>query len=367
MNSKKILLIDTSYPINSRNIRIIESLKMQYGSENIKYVAWNRDGRKINEDDAQNYVFCQYSPIGKRMIKLKNLNRFRNFIKETFQKFSPNVIIASHWECLALCVSLKKKNQIIIYENLDMPSGNPFIFKILRTIEKICLKKADAISYASRFYPMYYKWFKGSHIILENKIPTALAKPIPHTTENDDKLTIAFNGGVRYPEIFKNLFDAVEGLENVSIDIYGENGSNGDLVKKYGQGRSNIKFHGPYNYQEVPAIYSKMDIVWAVYPSKDFNVKLAISNKYNESIYYGVPGIFSTNTLLGKWVENNNIGYQVDGYSVSDIRNLIIMLRDNKKSEIIEKRKNMENGHLTSEKATWSEAVIPLLSFISSK
>ena len=109
MNSKKILLIDTSYPINSRNIRIIESLKMQYGSENIKYVAWNRDGRKINEDDAQNYVFCQYSPIGKRMIKLKNLNRFRNFIKETFQKFSPNVIIASHWECLALCVSLKKK------------------------------------------------------------------------------------------------------------------------------------------------------------------------------------------------------------------------------------------------------------------
>lgn len=363
MKQKRIILVDTSYPINSRNRRIIDSLKDIFGDENVKYVSWNRDGRSINAQDASNYIFSLNSPLGDRLKKLKNLYYFRRFLKTSLSDFAPDVIIASHWDSLVLCASLKKKQHVLIYENLDMPTGSTTVFKILRFIEKVSLNKTNAISYASRFYFPYYNWFSGQHFVLENKIPESMAVSIAHPTQNDKKLFIAFNGGLRYSGIFKNLFEAVDGLDNVNLDIYGGDSGEGDVIMKYAEGKKNITFHGPYKYEDIPTIYSKMDIVWAVYPSNDFNVKLAISNKYHESIFYGVPGIFAKNTLLGELVDNNKTGYQVDGYSVESIRNLIIKIRDNKSSEIAEKRQKM-NSLSANEKASWKESISPLINYI---
>ena len=366
MERKKIILVDTSYPINSRNRRILDSLKDIYGDENVKYVSWNRDGRNIDAKDTANYILSLNSPIGDRLKKLRNLFDFRRFLKTSLSDFAPDVIIASHWDSLILCASLKKKQQILIYENLDMPTVNAAVFKILRYLEKLSLNKTDAISYASRFYLPYYKWFRGQHFVLENKVPESMAIPIEHTTQNEKKLLIAFNGGLRYAEIFKNLFEAVDCLDNVNVDIYGGDSGEGDVIMKYAKGKKNIKFHGPYKYEEIPIIYSKMDIVWAVYPSNDFNVKLAISNKYHESIFYGVPGIFAKDTRLGEWVDANKIGYQVDGYSVESIRNLIVKIRDNKDTEIAEKKHNMESLSI-DEKASWKETISPLINYIKTR
>lgn len=363
MERKKIILVDTSYPINSRNRRIIDSLKDIFGDENVKYVSWNRDGRSIDVKDSANYIFSFNSPLGDRLKKLRNLVYFRRFLKTSLSDFAPDVIIASHWDSLVLCTSLKKKSQILIYENLDMPSGGRFVFNIIRYLERISLKKTDAISYASRFYLPYYTRFHGQHFVLENKVPEFMAIPIEHTTQEDKKLFIAFNGGLRYAEIFKNLFEAVNGLDNVSLDIYGGDSGEEEVIKKYAEGINNITFHGPYKYEEIPAIYSKMDIVWAVYPSNDFNVKHAISNKYHESIFYGVPGIYAKDTLLGELADSNKTGYQVDGYSVECIRDLIIKIRNNKQAEIVEKRRNMESLSV-GEKASWKELISPLIGYI---
>lgn len=364
MKSKKFILVETSYPINSRNLRLIDSLKEKFGFDNVKYIAWNRDGSEITDKDSNNYIFCRQSPFGDRISKLKNLWAFRRFLRKSLNHFSPDVIIASHWDSLVLCASLIKKRQSLIYENLDMPTGNKIVFHSLRVIERMALKRTDAISYASRFYQSYYKWFKGKHFILENKVPESLAIPIKHTTEGDNTLTIAFNGGLRYAEIFKNLFNAIGDLEGVKMDIYGGNSGQGNLIMRYAEGKNNITFQGAYNYEEIPDIYSKMDIVWAVYPANNFNVKYAISNKYHESIFYGVPGVFAKNTKLGELVENNNAGYQVDGYSIDDIKALIIKIRDNKKAEIEEKRYNMKY-HLSEDRKNWTETVSFLLDYLA--
>lgn len=365
MDCRKIILVDTSYPINSRNQRIVDSLKRVFGDGNVKYVCWNRDGRVISIDDFSNYIFCKESALGDKFSKLKNLFFFKRFLRASIKDFNPDVIIASHWDSLIPCASIKRSHQTLIYENLDMPTGSPFVFKILRRIEKKSLRKANAITYASRFYKPYYDWFQGEHMILENKIPESMAQSIEHKTNNKDELVIAFNGGLRYAKIFKNLFDAIRNIEGVHLDIYGGDSGEGALIMKYGEGNKNITFHGPYKYAEVPSLYSKMDIVWGVYPSDDFNVKLAISNKYHESVFYGVPGIFANNTKLGDWVKDNRIGYQVDGYSVESIRNLILYLRDNKYKEISEKRDNMVSLP-QAEKATWDIAMTPLINYIIS-
>ena len=45
--SRKILLIDSSYPINTRNSKILRSLKQVYPDFDIEIVTWNRENKTI--------------------------------------------------------------------------------------------------------------------------------------------------------------------------------------------------------------------------------------------------------------------------------------------------------------------------------
>lgn len=363
MSNPSVLLVDTSYPINSRNQRIIDSLRKVYGQNNVKVVTWLRDESSIRQCDIDEYIFQLVSPYANKLAKLKNIIKYYKFIKEVNNQFSPQIIIASHWDSLVLCSFLKNKNQHLIYENLDMPTGPTVVRSILRIFESCALKKTDAITFASRFYLPYYKSYKGKKIVLENKVPVGFEQ-ITKNRSTSKKLVITFNGGLRYADIMVNLIHAVGNLSNVELNFYGGS-SIGDAVKviyNAAENYSNIKFFGPYNYNQIPAIYSQTDLVWAVYPANDFNVKLAISNKYHESVFFGVPGIFAKNTNLGDYVEQTNSGFTVDGYSIADIRALIIKLRDNR-PELIKVSKNIENLRIKTSQ-TWDEEFESTLNMI---
>ena len=118
-HKNKILLIDTNYPINSRNQRIVDSLSNSVGSENVRVVTWYRDEAKNIHSDSE-YVYSHPSPLGDKWAKLKALRGYRNYIKKIIYSYNPKIIIASHWDSLLLASTIKKTNQILIYENLDI-------------------------------------------------------------------------------------------------------------------------------------------------------------------------------------------------------------------------------------------------------
>lgn len=370
---KGVLLVDSSYPINTRNYRIIDTLKAKIGENLIHFVTWNRENKEIKAGDNQNFILSLYSPLGDFKSKLKNLNKYRNYIKDINNRVRPKVLIASHWDNLILCALAKKKNQILVYENLDMPAGGKLVRRIINFFESLALKRTDCISYASRFFMPYYKNERIKHILLENKIPMKnaldleISKVKNKTKESlNNKVVVTFNGALRFPEMFENLFKAAGDLENVEIHLYGY-GTKSDYnkISAAAQPYSNIKFFGEYNYKDIPQIYSKSDFIWAVYPSRNNAVKYAISNKFYETIYYEVPGIFCDNTKLGDFVTSKNIGYKVDGYDVSQIRNLIINLRDN----IIEEKKKILKGiniYKENESLMWEDECKELLDYITS-
>lgn len=364
----KILLVDTAYPINSRNKRIIDSLRDAFGEENIKYIAWNRDERPIAELDKGNYIYECTSVLGNRIRKLKNLKGFSAFVRIANRDFKPDIIIASHWDSLAICSMMKGSSQKLVYENLDMPTGNYLTYNILRLIERRCLKKTDALIHASRFYKPYYQFYSGQQFILENKLPQALAIDITHTVDDSDKLIVSFVGGLRYAEMMKNLFEAAGNLDGVEIHLYGGGAGKAEenLIYEYAKPYSNIKFFGRYKYDDIPSIYSKIDVVWALYPSKDKNVKLAISNKFHESIYYRVPGIFAKGTKLGDLVVKQGIGFAVDGYNVDEIRDMICFIHTNKHNAIAKIKANI-NASSEKPNETWENAIQPILNHLSVK
>lgn len=322
-NSLHFLLIDSSYPINTRNGKIIFSLKRAFPHLSTSFITWNRDGRSVADIDKNMPIYNKKAGYGKALQKLINLWGYFRFLKSYNKRYSPKIIIASHWDMLLLASIFKTKGQILVYENLDVPtSGNKLILFVLKQIETFALRKTDAIIFASRFFETLYKKFNGCKMIIENKPLNHNALACPPVSEKNNALTISYIGLVRYADILKNLIDAVKGNNQVILYIHGE-GQDLDELKNYATGCSNIEFTGRFEQTDLPRLYACSDVVWAVYPNKDYNVKYAISNKFHESIEYKVPCIYSDHTKLGDFVEHNHIGLTVNPYNVQEIEALV--------------------------------------------
>ena len=100
---------------------------------------------------------------------------------------------------------------------------------------------------------------------------------------------------------------------------------------------SNIYMYGRYSYHDVHNFYNLSDLIWAAYPASNLNSKLAISNKFFESILFKKPGVFNINTALGNYVDKYKIGYTVEPESLDCIDNLFnrILNNDQEHREII--------------------------------
>lgn len=354
-----ILIVENLYPLQTRSLRIEKSLE-KYGF-NVHSAMWNRNGVEVTEDD-QHYIFSRVSR--NKLKKLASIRSYYNFVKEIIAHNTYDVLIASHWDMLFLCSLLKKNGQVLIYDNLDMPTHKYWMVrKIFKFLEIKALKKTDGVLYASRFFPKFYSPSKKS-LILENK-PLKYVYQGFKELPTSSKTTISFFGTLRYVKSLKILMDAAAKCDNINLVIRGS-GFAEELIsyaksKKY----ANVSlFVGWFDYGDLGKLVSETDVIWAAYPSKDFNVKYAISNKFFEAMVFNKPGIFSENTRLGKFVGEKNIGFTVDPYDVSSIEKLFEYLQNNG-GEIIKTTKKKLKA-FAPEDVFWEDEEQNLISFIRS-
>lgn len=317
----KILLVDESYPLNTRNTKILVSLEDCYPNAEIHVLTWDRAG----EFDLQNephdkwiwHVYKYSAAYGNKMQKLRGMFGYRSFCSEKVAALHPEVVIASHWNNLLMLPRLDYKSQMLIYENLDAPTGPMLSRRILNCIEHHYMKGALTV-HASRFYTSIYP-SKYDQIVLENK-PTIDVVSSDYSPKTP--LHIAYLGNMRYLSILKNLADAVRGDLRFKLSFHG-GGPDFMSLKKYVSGVPNIHMTGSYQYDDIATLYNDTDIIWAAYPNKDYNVRYAISNKFHESLAYQIPAIYAENTCLGEYVESSGLGFQVNPYSVGSITQLL--------------------------------------------
>lgn len=353
---KKILLIDGIYPINTRNTRIINSLTKKY---EVKFCAWNRE--KLIYNDERNYIYSSNEGYGNKIKKLFGMKKYLKFIKNTVKEYKPEILIASQWDMLLLVVLSGFRGKII-YENIDLPSSTrKIIIKILLLLEKVLLKKADGIIFASRFFEKLYINYNKNKIILENLPLKEIDLEQNIKLEKREKLRISFIGGLRYFNVMKNLLLAIQDMEKVEIYLIGKGAESKkfqEFINK--QKLKNIFLIGAYNYKDIKNFYLNSDLIWAVYPNRDYNVKFAISNKFHESILFNKPCFFSENTLLGNMVDKEKIGIVVNPYDIEAIKREIKNLTLNKilrlKDNIKKYKKNRE--------LFWEDIESDLLKFV---
>jgi Glycosyl transferases group 1 len=343
--------LDSAYPINSRNLRIYDYLKK---NNDIKVITWDRIGETKAVEN--NYiVFCRKANYGNKKEKLKNIPLYYKFIDQNIKKYNPDVVIASHWDMLLLSSIVKIKTKFkLIYENRDMVSSrSPKIKRILSLIERLALIKTDGMILASRFFKPHYKYFNKEKVIIENKVSNDMLK---YERKSSDKFRISFIGSVRFYEILINLIEVCKEIPTIEVNIYGDGPDKIALEQYITKNKiNNVKVHGKYSYKEIGKLYSITDLLWSVYPNTESsNKKYVIPNKYFESIYFGVPGVFPNNTKTGELVEDYNIGYTVDPISRKEIKKILNYASSNI-NDIDKKRTNLSN---INESIHWSDDIM---------
>ena len=152
----KVAFIDTSYPLNNRNDKLIDSFIHKYPDCEIHAITWNREKLPITESFYTVHSYEVRSQLGNYVDKLRKLFGFYKYVKTELRKIGPDIIIASHWESLIAGALYKGAANKLVYENLDIPTGGKLIRLILVMFERLSLKKTDMIIHASRFYKDLY-------------------------------------------------------------------------------------------------------------------------------------------------------------------------------------------------------------------
>lgn len=354
----KIVLIDTSIPLNTRNGKYIESIKQFLPDAELKVITWKRDNHSMIIP-AFYEVYCQHAEYGNWWKKFLKLFGYAKFVKEKLNSYLPDVIIASHWESLLITPRHLPNKPIVIYENLDVPTGNIVLRKVVRFFELRRLKTVDLIVHASRFFQELYP-IPIPQVVLENKSKFRFNE-VKHELHNP--FVISYIGTVRHHKILDNLLSVSSKYSNLNIKIYGAGHALPYLKRKYSD-ISNIFFYGEYSFSEIPELYAESDVVWAAYPNDNYNVIYAISNKFHESIMCGKPCIYASRTKLGEYVKEKDIGFIVNPYSREDINNLIAQLVCHN----IDLNKYRDNiAKVRKTERTWDEDFSQIVDFIIKK
>ena len=284
-----ILSIFTSYPIPPRLIKISNLY-----DDDVKYISWNRKKYVLKSNFDINETVFDDSKRGK-IKQYTDIIKFRCLVKNQIEELKPQKIICRNWKTFLIIRTIKIKESKIIYDVCDVPNH-----LFIRLLEKILISKRIDTILASRFFAPYYK--KNARI-LENRISTMIVKQKIETK----KLRISYLGVIRYTENLINLIKACEKNDNVELYIYGYGDSLQAIYKYKETNSSKVILCGEFKENDIPEIYSKTDVVWCAYPYKLYNVKIAISNKFFETIAFKTPGIFSKQTMLANLVAEKNI------------------------------------------------------------
>lgn len=347
----RLLWIENALPLNTRSERMLGSVHRS-GLFETTVCAWNRSGKACPEQSDPGFRVFSTSTGDKRLVrKAIALPAFMSFVARTVRAERPDVIVASFWDsALAAAWASLGHRAPIVYDALDMPGGGRLLYTTGRLLERTALSRVTATVLASRFYEPFYRATGRPHLILEN-LPDLGATPDLSAHESQPP-RVAYVGSLRFPETLEPLIDESIAL-GLHLDLFG-GGPDLPALQLHARGESIIRFHGPYEYGDLPGIYRQVDLLWAAYPAYDINVRYAISNKYFESLWFGVPAVFSEGTSLGEMVASEGTGFVVDSTARGAVRSLLQRLHADPESlaktrqRLLEKRRNLE-GQLSWE------------------
>lgn len=328
---KSVVLIgSTPKPRTNKRISLLKRIS------NVNLLCWDRmNESQLNLNEDIDYpVFIEHiKAVNDPAKRIFPYFKFYKKALKRLKKIAPDIIHVEGLDMLKIAEHYRRKSNkkvIVIYEVPDLrrlitEPQKGIVRNVLKKYVcsqeiKLC-KMADLIIITSKmYYEKHYNQFLDcSKFIYIPNVPDYRIFQKFQRHEKDDNLTIGWIGSIRYKKQMKNLLEAAK-ITDSKLLIAGyefEPKEIGPLCEN----QPNIEWFGMYNYEkDVASLYSKVDLIYAVYDTTKINEQIALPNKLYEAVYCKLPIIVSNGTYLAQVVDEWGVGCAVD---CNDLEELI--------------------------------------------
>lgn len=219
-----------------------------------------------------------------------------------------------------------------IFEEADMTHltiGNTLVQRVLENKIKRIIKKSVLSIFRSEGFVKYH--FGNSIPTNVFVIPNRLHKDVQNLTVcpprdiDINHIKFGFVGGIRYESILMFVKTLMDNFKQHEFHFYGDFVSPKTEVKfQCLNSYPNCFFHGRFKSpDDLPLIYSQIDVLLSTYDVDNVNVRYAEPNKVYEAIYFNCPIIVSSNTFIAEKVKRLDIGFDLDARDQEAIINFI--------------------------------------------
>ena len=256
-----------------------------------------------------------------RKSKLRSINRNIRLVKEASKHMKKEDLVYIFGIELAGYYKLCGRNNAYLYEQADLnytKLSNNFLVSVFKKIDKYLISSSYRTVLTSMGFLEYLygaKPYPSNIVLLENRLNNELRDfYVQKHTIDVNSIRFAFIGAVRYPRTILTFAKVIaEHYPNHQFHFYGEGHSSPlakELCEKY---PANLFYHGGFtNPDDLPQIYSEVDLNVVCYDPVSMNVRIAEPNKLYESVFFKVPLIVSSGTFLERRVKEMGVGYSID-------------------------------------------------------
>jgi len=235
-----------------------------------------------------------------------------------------------------------------VYEEADLVHTyipNAMVRWCLEKMDVKIIKKSLLTVLTSEGFMDYHFGKKRPSNLLEvsNKLNQAVTNcPILEKQPLDiNHLKIGFVGSFRFNAVINFCKVFVENFPQHELHVFGtmpENSPARPLLEK-----ENFVFHGPFkNPNDLPSIYSQIDLSLSTYDADTVNARYAEPNKLYEAIYFETPIIASSNTFVADKVRRMGIGFDIDASNDNEVISFVEMLTEEKINSVVAHIKSID-------------------------
>ena len=242
-----------------------------------------------------------------------------------------------------------------LYEQADLnytKLHNKFLVALFRMIDKYLISKSYKTVLTSQGFVDYlYKDMRAPSkiILLQNRLNKDLERvSVTEHSFNPSAIRFAFIGAIRYTRTILTFARVVaEKFPSHQFHFYGEGLFSSQAKELCGQYPNNLFYHGGFsNPEDLPKIYSNVDINVVCYDTASMNVRIAEPNKLYESCFFKVPLVVSSSTFLEKRVLGMGVGYSIDCTKVSEIVSFIESIDESSYGKCLEAMRRIPSEQL---------------------
>lgn len=272
-------------------------------------------------------------------------------------RHKPKVVHACDLDVVLPCFLYKlifrKKLVFDVFDRYAMtfiPATSKLLYSAINFLEEIFGMNADVlITISEKSLKSFRKRPKNSAVIMNyaTDIPLGNENSQEQEVKQNNVLRLVYTGGIKKGRSLENIAIAINNLENVELVIAGMivDKELFDKIMEY----PNIKYKGFLYPRDCLILEANSDVMIALYDLKVTWNSITTANKIFEAMMCRIPIITNVSP---EFVSKLDFGIMVHYDNIVEIRNAIILLRDNAKIRL----KMGNNGRRAFiEKYNWSQ------------